>query len=154
MKTKNRNEELLVLTDVIEVLVSNKEEEKWIVTMTEKVKKRHNKRRLTNDVDLYTRSQKLNKTYFEGELDYSIQFVTNQHKRYGSCSPHNNTIRISDKVGAMPQWVQDYVIVHELAHLIQPNHSKDFWRLVNAYPYTERARGYLIAKGNTDEIEE
>lgn len=51
----------------------------------------------------------------------------------------------------MPGFVLDYILMHELAHLLQPNHSPDFWALVNRYPLTERARGYLMAKGMEDE---
>jgi hypothetical protein len=43
----------------------------------------------------------------------------------------------------MPPWVIDYVLVHELAHLLVPRHGLDFWALVDRYPRTERARGYL-----------
>ena len=43
----------------------------------------------------------------------------------------------------MPPWVVDYVLVHELAHLIVPGHGADFWKLVGNYPKAERARGYL-----------
>ena len=37
----------------------------------------------------------------------------------------------------------DYVLVHELAHLLVPGHGPDFWALVEPFPRTERARGYL-----------
>jgi len=77
----------------------------------------------------------------------SIRWVSNQRFRWGSCTPSDRSIRLSDRMTAFPEWVIDYVIVHELAHLVEPNHSAAFWELVNAYPLTERARGFLLAKG-------
>ncbi len=76
-----------------------------------------------------------------------IKWVTNQEKRYGSCTPSTATIRISDRVASLPLWVLDYVLVHELAHLVEANHSARFWKLVAKYPLAERARGYLMAIG-------
>jgi hypothetical protein len=43
----------------------------------------------------------------------------------------------------MPEWVVDYVILHELVHLIVASHNAQFWALVGRYPKAERARGYL-----------
>ena len=56
-------------------------------------------------------------------------------------------LRLSHRLAAFPEWVRDYVLVHELAHLQEPNHSPAFWRLVHRYPLAERARGYLMASG-------
>lgn len=76
----------------------------------------------------------------------SIRFVTNQNQRWGSCTPDDGTIRISNRLARYPDWVLDYVIVHELAHLVELNHNAAFHALVDRYPRAERARGYLIAK--------
>ena len=71
--------------------------------------------------------------------------------RWGSCTPSTGEIRISTRLAAFPDWVIDYVIVHELAHIEVGGHDDEFWRLVNRYPRAERAIGYLIAKsGDVD----
>src|SRR5215211_5472592 len=46
----------------------------------------------------------------------SIRWVSNQNGRWGSCTPSDRSIRISDKVKDVPAWVADYVVLHELAH--------------------------------------
>ncbi len=104
--------------------------------------------RALDDEALAARAQQLNREYFAGRLRWqSIRWVTNQERRFGSCTPSHGRIRISHRVASLPPWVQDYVIVHELAHLQAPNHGAGFWHLVNRYPRTERARGYLMALG-------
>lgn len=103
---------------------------------------------LNDDGALRRRAEALNREFFGGKLKIAaIAYVTNQRRRYGSCTPSRATIRLSDSLAEMPGWVRDYVIVHELAHLLEPNHGPGFWRLVNRYPLTERARGYLMALG-------
>jgi predicted metal-dependent hydrolase len=68
-----------------------------------------------------------------------------QRSRWGSCSPWKGHIRISTRLAAWPPWVLDYVLVHELAHLVHPDHSPAFHALVARYPLAERAEGFLIA---------
>lgn len=134
---------------VIEILapvdVSDKDLAPVIERLTQRLRKRMEHARLSDD-GLEKRARELNRKYFDGRLRWnSIVYVTNQQHRAGSCTPSQGTIRISDRMATLPAWVRDYVIVHELAHLEQPNHSRAFWDLVNHYPLTERARGYLMA---------
>ena len=136
--------------DVLEVRapyhVSGEELEEAIAKLGERLQRRHRLRAEKADVALQRRAQELNRRYFAGDLRWtSIRYVTNQKRSAGSCSPGKGTIRISDRLRDYPGWVLDYVIVHELAHLIEANHSRRFWELVNRYPKTERARGFLIA---------
>lgn len=106
------------------------------------------------DADLEKAAKRLNRMYFNGRLRWqSIRYVNNQTKRFGSCTPSMGTIRISDRLATMPQWVRDYVVMHELAHLKEANHGPRFWKMVNQYPLTERARGYLMAVGLEEEDE-
>jgi len=100
------------------------------------------------DETLEKRARELNRQYFGGRLKWqSVRWVTNQNSRFGSCTPADGTIRLSHRLAAMPAWVRDYVLIHELAHLVEANHGPKFWELVNRFPLTERARGYLMAVG-------
>lgn len=128
--------------------LSEAEEQHWVERMRAKLEQQNLRRALKTDEALRERAEELNRELFGGKLTIAeIRFVTNQNHRYGSCTPATATIRISHRLSDMPTWVLDYVIVHELAHLIEPNHSARFWKLVNRYKLTERARGFLIAKG-------
>lgn len=128
------------------------EEQRWVERMREKLERSRTRQALNTDDALARRAEELNRQYFDGQLTIeSIRFVTNQNHRFGSCTPSTGTIRLSHRLAEMPAWVLDYVIVHELAHLLQPNHSSRFWRLVNRYKLAERARGFLLAKGMAEE---
>ena len=73
----------------------------------------------------------------------SVRWVDNQQRRWGSCTPADRSIRLSHRLRSMPEYVVDYVLVHELVHLLEPGHDDRFWALVARYPRAERARGYL-----------
>lgn len=120
-----------------------------LLPIIEKLRKRLDKkvnRPPQSDAELEKRARELNHELFDDQLKWaSIRYVSNQTKRYGSCTPSTGIIRISDRLATMPKFVRDYVIVHELAHLLEANHGPNFWALCNRYPLTERARGYLMA---------
>jgi predicted metal-dependent hydrolase len=124
------------------------EERSWVDRMVTRLTERERLERLNAGRDLERRADALNERFFEGRLWWrSIRYVPNPRSRFGSCTPEDRTIRISDRVADMPGWVRDYVVMHEIAHLRAPSHSDRFWRLVNRFPLAERARGYLLAKG-------
>lgn len=120
------------------------EEDEWVERMLARLAARHARAR-HSDADLLDRARRLADRYlseFELAVD-SVRWVTNQRARWGSCTPEERTIRISDRLRGMPEWVLDYVVLHELVHLVVPTHGSRFWRLVGRYPKAERARGYL-----------
>jgi predicted metal-dependent hydrolase len=143
------------LTDggaVLEVLVPAGARDEELAPLIEKLKGRLLARRDRpagpDDQALARRAAELNRQYFEGKLHWrEIRYVANQNHRFGSCTPATGAIRISDRLAPLPGWVRDYVLVHELAHLLEANHGPRFWKLANRYPKTERARGYLMAIG-------
>ena len=103
-------------------------------------------RRAGAEIDLTARAATL-ATRYRIPAPSTIKWVDNQTSRWGSCSPATGTIRLSRALSTFPGWVLDYVIIHELAHLVVNGHGPAFWEIVNRYALTERARGFLIAKG-------
>ncbi|MDQ2754890.1 MAG: M48 family metallopeptidase [Actinomycetota bacterium] len=107
---------------------------------------RLDRRSTTDGIDLCRRADRLAHR-FGLKAPVTIRWVDNQAWRWGSCTPSLGTVRISSRLAKEPDWVLDYVIVHELAHLDFGGHGPQFWDLVGRYPLAERARGFLIARG-------
>lgn len=123
--------------------LSRAEEERWVATMLERLE-RQTERRNPSDEELRERADALNDRYLDGTcVPDSVRWVDNQTARWGSCTIEDGSIRLSSRLQGMPLWVIDYVLVHELAHLREARHDEAFWDLVNGYPRTERARGFL-----------
>jgi predicted metal-dependent hydrolase len=142
-----------VVAGILEVRVPHdataEDERMWVERMRRWAERRDQRRqRLASldDGDLVRRANLLNERYFDGKLRFTVHYVATQEARFGSCSP-DGSIRIADRVAWLPAWVIDYVLMHELTHIVAPNHSPAFWRRVARYPLAERARGYLMALG-------
>ena len=130
--------------------MSRAEERQWVDRMASRMASQRRRQRLNDEGALAARAAELADRYLDGVRCKSIEWVEPQRSRWGSCCPEDGTIRLSLELADLPPWVRDYVIVHELAHIVVPDHSERFWRLVERYPLTERARGFLMAKGLPD----
>ena len=75
--------------------------------------------------------------------------IRNQRTRWGSCGPDGH-VSLNWRLVLMPEWVRDYVLIHELMHLKQQNHSRRYWRLVEAAcPDYRVARRWLRLHGRS-----
>ena len=126
---------------LVPACLSSDEVEARVAQMRERLRRKLS----SHHIDLPARAARLAKAHGLAGPE-QITWSDRQEWRWGSCTPSRGTIRISRRLASMPDWVLDYVIVHELAHLEVPGHGADFEALVRRYPRAERARGYLIAK--------
>lgn len=149
-----------MIGDTIHVNAPAEIPEEKLQKIINRFKARFEKHKLKQELNKTTETlqetaQYLNRQYFSGKLEIkSIEYSVNQDKIFGICNHRTKTIRISYRLKDMPDWVRNYVIMHELVHLVEPNHSENFWNLVYQYKLTERAKGYLIAKGLESDKEE
>lgn len=134
---------------LIPARMSRAEEKRWVALMLERLAAQERRRR-PSDEALLARARELSDRYLSGVAQpSSVRWVSNQASRWGSCTPMDGSIRLSERLRGMPTYVVDYVLLHELAHLLTPGHGADFWALLADYPKTERARGYLEAMAAT-----
>jgi predicted metal-dependent hydrolase len=128
---------------LIPATFTRRQEQEWVATMVARLERQDGRRR-PSDAALARRASELSQRYLNGRArPKSVAWVDNQTSRWGSCTPLDGTIRISSRLRGMPSWVLDYVLLHELAHLLQPRHGPQFWALLQGFPRTERARGFL-----------
>lgn len=119
------------------------QEREWVRRMVTKMLDAE-RRRTPTDTGLARRAAELSERYLGGRArPVSVAWSSRQGRRWGSCTPSQGTIRISTRLRGVPTWVLDYVVLHELVHLLQPGHGPEFWAELAAYPRTERARGFL-----------
>jgi predicted metal-dependent hydrolase len=131
---------------LIPAAFSPAEERRWVAQMVAKLQTREERRHksLGGDDALMARAAALSVEHLDGLAEpASVRWVDNQHRRWGSCTPADRSIRLSSRLRGMPEFVVDYVLVHELVHLLEPSHDERFWALVARYPKAERARGFL-----------
>jgi predicted metal-dependent hydrolase len=139
--------------DAIVVLIpqamSRADERRFVDDLVRKVLEREAKRAAPQgDPELADRAGVLVNRYLAAALreplvPRSVNWVTNQSQRWGSCTPSSGAIRLSHRLQPLPSWVVDYVLIHELVHLVEPTHSARFWQLVTCFPESERAKGFL-----------
>ncbi len=129
---------------LVPATLTRRQEAEWVETMVARIERSERRRRPT-DGDLLSRANALSDAHLDGlARPTSVRWVDNQRSRWGSCTPGDRTIRLSSRLQGMPAWVIDYVLVHELAHLLAPGHDATFWAWVDRYPQAEKAKGFLM----------
>ncbi len=118
-----------------------KEKSDWILEKIDLFKKYKNSKLLSQDREDYIKNKtkalkfvnnviaKYNKN---NNFSYNKISIRNQKTRWGSCS-RNKNININYKIIYLPEKIAEYIIIHELCHLKEFNHSQNFWNHVSQF---------------------
>lgn len=118
------------------------QEERYVADMLQRLERQGSRRRGEEELEHW--ASRLSDRYLGGRArPASVRWVSNMTSRWGSCTTTTGEIRLSDRLAGYPEYVVEYVLLHELAHLLQPGHDAAFWELVDAHPRAERAKGFL-----------
>jgi len=103
------------------------------------------------DAALEERARVLAGLYNNDVQPKSVRWVNNQQARWASCSPGSREIRVSSRLRQCPEWVIDAVLVHELAHLQEADHSPRFYEIANRHVRQDDSElfldGYALGLG-------
>lgn len=123
--------------------LSNSKIQEVIPEMVEKILSREAREKLS-DKELLNRANRL-LDIFLPEFKVRPASVTwrQMNERWGSCTTVDRTIRISDRLSGAPEYVLDYLLVHELIHLEIPDHGQAFTELLSRFTDSERANSFL-----------
>ena len=139
----------LVEDDLVRVQMpawmSKADEDRYVTDLVGRIARQERRKR----IDINERAATLARRY-DLPAASSVTWMPNRKTQWATCAVATRVIHVAERVEEFPAWVLDYILVHELAHLAEANHSPRFWKLVNRYPKAERARGFLIAKGNDE----
>lgn len=136
-----------------------KEKEDWIVKHLKKAEDRQREMRDIQKLSVQEIQKLTNLAlkiipvkvkYFAGVMNVNYGRITirNQKTRWGSCSAKKN-LNFNCLLMLAPDEVVDYVVVHELCHLIEMNHSKKFWaRVEQVMPDYKKQKQWLKDHGN------
>lgn len=125
-------------------------EQQLVEDLVDKVTGRLRAEVVGGDDELASRAADLADRYLDGVRPTSVTWSDRMRRRWASCTQVDGTIRVSRRLATVPAWVLDAVLVHELAHLQAAGHGPDFQELVDRFPHTERARGFLEGLQHAD----
>ena len=97
----------------------------------------------------------LRSRYFAKAMGVSFNrvMVSDLKYRWGSCTPNNN-LNFNWRIIKAPSYVIDYLVIHELAHLLESNHTRRFWNIIAVQmPRLQEAREWLKTHGNLLEVD-
>jgi hypothetical protein len=121
----------------------------YVDELVGRLEARERRARRTDD-ELHARAVELSAHYLDDRaVPDSVRWVSNQRRRWGSCTPADRAIRLSDRLQTMPAHVSDYVLLHELVHLLVPGHGPDFEAWMTRYPRLLEARAFLAGVDHT-----
>ena len=98
-----------------------------------------------SDSELAARAERLLSRWLPQDFPRpsTVRWSQTQTRVWGTCVNSEGSIRISSRLRGMPEYVLDYVLLHELAHLMHSGHGEEFESLLQNYPQRDRARGFL-----------